>query len=100
MEKASFEEVIAYLKKNRILFHDKFGITRMGIFGSFARGEQTPSSDIDMVVEMSKEKKNIHNFLEFKRLIEREMKRKVDMGFERFLKTAVREKIKKQIIYV
>ena len=31
MENSSIEEVIAYLKKNRRLFHDKFGITSIGI---------------------------------------------------------------------
>lgn len=100
MEKLSIEEVIAYIKKNRRLFHDKFGVTNIGIFGSFVRGEQTSSSDIDMVVEMEKDRKNIHNFLQLKRFIEKEIKRKVDIGFEHSLKAAIREKIKEQIIYV
>lgn len=43
----SAEEMIAYLKKNKEHFHKMFGVTRMGIFGSFARGEQNLSSDID-----------------------------------------------------
>jgi len=30
---------------------DEYGITRMGIFGSTARGEQTPESDVDVLVE-------------------------------------------------
>jgi len=29
----------------------QYGITRIGIFGSVARGEQTPESDIDVLVE-------------------------------------------------
>lgn len=100
MEKLSIEEVIAYIKKNRRLFLDKFGVTNIGIFGSFVRGEQTSSSDIDMVVEMEKDRKNIHNFLQLKRFIEKEMKREVDIGFEHSLKAAIKEKIKEQIIYV
>jgi len=64
------------------------------------RGEQTSSSDIDMVVEMEKDRRNIHNFLQLKRFIEKEMKRKVYLGFEHSLKAAIREKIKEQIIYV
>jgi predicted nucleotidyltransferase len=31
----------------------QYGITRLGIFGSVARGEQTDSSDIDVVMESS-----------------------------------------------
>jgi len=34
----------------------------MGILGSFARSEQTIESDIDLVVEFEKSKKNIHTF--------------------------------------
>ena len=77
-----------------------FGVTRIGIFGSFVRGEQTSSSDIDIVVEMEKGKKNLHNFLQLKRLLEKETARKIDLGLEHSLKPAIRDKIKEQIIYV
>lgn len=97
---SSIEEVVAYLKKNKTYLHDRFGITSIGVFGSFVRGEQTPYSDIDMVVEMEKNKKNIHSFLELKRFIEKEVERKVDIGFEHSLKPAIREKVKEQIVYV
>ena len=100
MEISSIEEVVAYLKNNKGFFYERFGITRMGVFGSFARGEQTFSSDIDMVVEIEKSRKNIHSFLEIKRFLEKELARKIDLGFEHSLKPIVREKIKGQIIYV
>ena len=64
------------------------------------RGDQTPSSDIDIVIEMEKNKKNIHSFLQLKRYLEKEINRKVDLGFEKSLKPAIKDKIKGQIIYV
>jgi predicted nucleotidyltransferase len=100
MEKSSIGEIINYLKKNKVLFHDRFGVTRIGIFGSFVRGEQTSSSDIDMVVEMEENKKNIHTFMQLKRFLEKETARKIDLGFEHSLKPQIREKVKGQIIYV
>ena len=100
MDNLSIDEIIAYLRKNRKYFHDRFGVTSMGIFGSFIRGEQTSSSDIDIIIEMEKTKKSIHSFLQLKRFIEKEIERKVDLGFEHSLKPAIREKIKEQIIYV
>ena len=72
----------------------------MGVFGSFARGGQTSKSDIDLVVEFEKSKKNIHTFLQLRRLLEKELSRKVDLGFENSLKSVVRENIKGKIIYV
>ena len=100
MEISSANEIIAYLKKNRKFFHEMFGVTRIGIFGSFTREEQTSSSDIDMVIEIEKNRKNIHSFLEVKRFLEKELARKIDMGFEHSLKPVIRDKIKGQIIYV
>jgi len=100
MEMSSKEEIVAYLKNNKRLFYDRFGVTRMGIFGSFTRDEQTRSSDIDIVVEIEKSRKNIHSFLQLKRFLEKELARKVDLGFEHSLKPMVREKIIGQIVYV
>lgn len=97
---SSIEDIVAYLKNNKSFFYERFGVTRMGIFGSFTREEQTSSSDIDMVVEIEKNRKNIHSFLAIKRFLEKELSRKIDMGFEHSLKPVIREKIKGQIIYV
>ena|SRR6266511_5601467 len=96
----TIEEIISLLRKNRTFLKETFGVTRIGIFGSFVRGEQTSSSDVDMVVEMAKDKKNIHSFLKLKRFLENETARRIDLGFEHSLKPAIREKIMKQIIYV
>jgi predicted nucleotidyltransferase len=93
------EEILSILRKNKTFLSESFGVTRIGIFGSFVRGEQTPSSDIDMIVEMAKDRKNLHSFLKLKRFLENETARKIDLGFEHSLKPAVKEKIMKQIIY-
>ena len=85
---------------NKRYLYDNFGVTRIGIFGSFARGENNFSSDLDIVVEMERDKKSIHSFLQLKRYLERETARKVDLGFEHSLKPIVKEKLKNQIIYV
>ncbi len=87
------------MRKNKTFLNESFGVTRIGIFGSFVRGEQTSSSDVDIVVEMSKDRKNLHSFLRLKRFLENETARKIDLGFEHSLKPAVKEKIIKQIIY-
>ena len=97
---SSIGEIVAYLKNNKRVFYDKFGVTRIGIFGSFVRDGHTPSSDIDMVVEIEGSRKNIHSFLQLKRFLENEMERRIDLGFEHSLKAIVREKIKEHIIYV
>ena len=100
MKVTTIEEIIAPLKEKKQLLYRDFGVISMGVFGSFAAGEQTALSDIDIVIEMKKEKKTLHNFLKLKRLLEEEFGRPVDLGFEHTLKPAVREKIKGRVIYV
>ena len=40
-----------------------FGVTKLGLFGSFVRDEAKPDSDIDLLVEMPPERKSLKNFL-------------------------------------
>jgi len=100
MKISSIEKIVTYLKNKKEFFYDRFGVTRMGVFGSFVRNEQTALSDIDMVIEMEKDRKNIHSLLQLKRFLEKELERKVDLGFENSLKPVVKEKLKGRIIYV
>ena len=44
-------EYIAILRKYMAENAHKYGIVRMGIFGSVARGEQTENSDVDVCIE-------------------------------------------------
>ncbi|MCD4793953.1 MAG: nucleotidyltransferase domain-containing protein [Bacteroidales bacterium] len=46
------EEILQFLSANKELFRKKYNIIKFGIFGSFARDEQTESSDIDLIIEM------------------------------------------------
>jgi len=96
----SLKTLINNLQKNKKFLYERFGVTRIGIFGSFTKGKQTYASDIDIIVDIEEKKKNIHNFLQLKKYLEEETKRKIDLGFEHSLKPLVKENIKKQIIYV
>jgi len=100
MEISTTGELVKYLRGKKAFLREEFGVTRMGVFGSFAQDGQTPKSDIDLVVEIEKSKKNIHTFLQLRRLLESELSRKVDLGFERSMKPIVRERIKGKVIYV
>jgi uncharacterized protein len=56
-----------------------FGVTNIGLFGSFVRGEQTPTSDIDILVEFAPEKHTFDNFMDVSFLLEETLGRKVDV---------------------
>ncbi len=55
------------------------GVRNIGLFGSFVRGEQTPSSDIDMLLEFIPGKHTFDNFMEAAFLLEELFGRKVEV---------------------
>jgi predicted nucleotidyltransferase len=93
-------ELTNFIKENKAEFLKKYGVAKIGIFGSIARGEQTEESDIDIAIEMAPGRKNLHNFLEFRRFLEKSLGTSVDLGIESTLKPAIRDQIQKEIIYV
>jgi hypothetical protein len=56
-----------------------YGVKNIGLFGSFVRGDQTPDSDIDILVEFTPEKHTFDNFMEVAFLLEKILERKVDL---------------------
>lgn len=57
----------------------QYGISNIGLFGSFVRGEQTPHSDIDILVEFKPGKHTFDNFMEAAFLLEELLGRKVEL---------------------
>ncbi len=46
-------EVVARIRAHADELEERYGVTRIDVFGSFARGEQTAESDIDLIVEVA-----------------------------------------------
>jgi uncharacterized protein len=42
---------------------DRFGVSMVGLFGSYAREEQTEKSDIDLIIEFIPEQENFDNYM-------------------------------------
>ena len=94
------EAVIEILRNHKKTLRQKYGVIKIGVFGSYARNQQRADSDIDIAIEIIKEKKNLHNFLSIKRELERILGKKVDLGIESTLKPIIKEYVSKDIIYV
>lgn len=45
-------EIVARIRAHADELHERFGVTGIDVFGSFARGEQTAESDVDLIVEV------------------------------------------------
>ncbi len=46
-------EIVARVRAHADELQERFGVTRIDVFGSFARGEQTAESDVDLIVEVA-----------------------------------------------
>jgi predicted nucleotidyltransferase len=87
------------INENRSLLRDKYLVKEIGIFGSVARGEQTTASDVDVLVEFS-EPVGFFTFLDLENFLSSTLGKKVDLVTKRALKSAVKDQILKDALYV
>jgi len=97
------EEVIKILRGNMDKIK-KFGVKRIGIFGSVARDEAGEESDIDFVVEFEENRGGMKDFIGLIDFLEGIFGRKVDVltpgGVESIRIKSIRKRIKRELEYV
>lgn len=93
-------DALALLRQHEQVLQKRFGVAKIGIFGSFARGEERPDSDIDVLVAFRKDEKTFDNFMGIKFYLEDLYGRKVDLVTEAALKPLIRDPILAEVVYV
>lgn len=73
--KLNKEDILDYLRNNKEYLKQNFEVTSISLFGSFARGEETEESDIDLLVEI--EKPSLHNVAGLQIYLEKQFERTV-----------------------
>lgn len=92
------EFIIEYLSKHKNEFFQKFGVTKLGLFGSYVRGDANNNSDIDILIELEDNLTNIHEKkLELKKNLEDFFHLKVDIAREKYLKPFSKQEILKEV---
>ena len=95
---ATTNHVEQVLRSLRPLLVERFHVSRLGYFGSFATGQQRPSSDVDVLVEFSQPLG--WEFFELEELLENALQCPVDLVTTDGLKTQLRDKILQEVRYV
>ena len=85
-------KTVAEVRRNRDSDTDAHGITKAGVFGSCARGDMAPGSDIDILVEI-REDISLLDFIRIKQEVAEAMGQEVDMVEYDALKPRLRDKI-------
>ncbi|MBS4067688.1 nucleotidyltransferase family protein [Sulfurimonas sp. RIFOXYB12_FULL_35_9] len=94
-------EIINFLQNNRNLLLEKYHVTKIGLFGSFARNEQKENSDVDLLIELEDGTQNIYDLKDsLKQFLSSSFNRNVDIAREKYLKSYAKEQILKDTLYV
>lgn len=98
MEK-KLKEILRKIKKREDFIKKIYNAEILGVFGSFARGEQSEKSDIDILVRF-KEGATLFDFVGLADFLEEDLNIKVDIVSERALRPELKETVLKDIVSV
>lgn len=90
-------DIISVLEKHRDEIR-AFGVRELGIFGSFAREEQTEKSDVDVLVDLERE--TFRDYMGLLNFLESLFLRKVDLVMKDTIKPIIRDRILQETQYV
>ena len=72
------QDVLKVLHQNRDRLK-AMGVSKIGLFGSFLRGEQHPDSDIDLLVKFEAGQKTFDAFMDLAFLLEEIFQRRIEL---------------------
>ncbi len=92
-------ELVSRLKNVKAVLRNRFGIEEIAIFGSYARGDAKDDSDIDLAITKMNPKSGF-DIIDAKNYLQNYLEKPVDIGTFKSMKTFVKNRIKKDFIYV
>jgi len=97
--KADLAELVASLQALRAETRTRFNADLVGVFGSVARGEHDPESDIDILVRFLPGA-SLFDLVGLGDFLEEKLGRKVDIVSERAIRPELRERIMQELVRV
>ncbi len=93
-------EIIKFLTDNKTYLRNHFHCSEIGLFGSFARNEQTDESDIDILVVFEPDTPNLYDLeLELKEYLKMNFKRDIDICAKNWIKPIFKPLVLEEAIY-
>jgi len=98
----SEREIQKFLQTQKEYLHHEYGVRKIGLFGSYARGEGREESDIDLLVEFDRPVGlDVLNLLdELEEIFGRKVDILTSVGLENIRIDEVREDIQREVVYV
>ncbi len=76
----------------------RYGVRSLGVFGSFVRGEEKPTSDLDILVEFDDRPMGLYKFIELENYLTDSLGVHVDLVEKKGLKPAIGQRILAEVI--
>ncbi len=92
-------EIREALRKELPVLSQRYAIKSLGVFGSYVRGDQTPGSDLDVLIEF-KQPPSLLEFLALERELGEAVGVKVDLVMRDALKPAIGRHILGEVVPV
>ena len=89
--------IIDILRRRDREIKERFHVKRIGLFGSFARGEETGTSDVDIMVEF--EQPTFDNFMKLAFFLEDLLGRKVELVTPDSLSPYIAPYVKDEVVW-
>ncbi len=99
MEPSDREAILEFLREHKDELRERFGVSRLGLVGSCARGEAGAGSDIDIIVDLTSAN-TFRSFFGLLHFLQDNLHGQIDLATEASLKPQVRESVLKDIRYV
>lgn len=97
----SLDEIKQQLERYQPVLQQTYHVSRLGLFGSYVRGEQTQESDVDVLVEFEPGFRfGLLKFCELENYLSEVLNLKVDLVMKEGLKPRIGERILKEVIYL
>jgi predicted nucleotidyltransferase len=97
----TLEELKSRLEKLKPMLKEEFQVETIGIFGSYSRGEQTQTSDVDILVEFSADAEvGFFKFLDLEEVLSQKLGVKVDLVTKGALKPYIGKRILQEVVMV
>ena len=94
-------EILTFMRENLSFIKESFHVTKIGIFGSYARDEQTSTSDVDVLIELKEGAKDVHMLKNnLRNYLKNAFGKSVDLAREKYLKSYAKDAILQDVIYV
>lgn len=98
MDNLHKDAILQTLASHKLQLAD-FGVRQIGLFGSYVRNEATENSDIDLLVDIRKDKKTFNNFLSLNYYLEELFGKKVELVTTQSLSPYIGPHILKTVEY-